>query len=320
MGKSASLRLGAWGVDFWLMGAVLGKLGLEHLGLTRMPKRWMEEVDGYEVSFRKGLEDAESVVWDDVSDELVMLRQGCEETFDRWVGNRIGAEGLKEVLGAIGRRADRRGVDALNREELMGLLGEMDSDRKDAEDVMAKRVKSEVLAVAGAGEGANGGEEEYRQQGAAAGTEPSGAAAGTEPGGRDEGEGLSGGMNGREEGEGLLGGMKERDEGGARIWMVFVRAWDRVIGCRMAVGPDLVGQGDLVKIRVRRWAGEFFARDGLIQVRETLGGWEFMGPYFKERVSHARWSAAKRREWRRRVEDEIGARQASPLLDDSGAQ
>jgi hypothetical protein len=258
MGRYTELRLGTWGVDFWLMGAVLGKLGLEHLALCRMPKRWMEEVDGYDVSFRKGMQDANTIKWDDVSDELVMLRRGCERTFDNWVRNRIGDDGLAEVLAAIGRRQERRKIDAMNRKELLLLIGEMDQDRKDAEDVMAKRQKETMLAGVVA--------------------------------------------NGREP---IV--MEEKGEAGgcARVWAVFVRHWDRVIGCRLAVGPDLVGQGDMIKIRVRRGSGQNFTKDGLLLVRVTPVGWEFNGPYFKERVSHARWSAAKRREWKRKIEDMI---------------
>ena len=112
------------------------------------------------------------------------------------------------------------------------------------------------------------------------------------------------------------------------VWMVFDRAWERVIGCRRAEGPDLIGTGELVKVRVRRGAGEFFSKGGLIEVRMGPGGVpEFVGPYFRERVSHARWSAGKRREHRLKMEDcglkieEPGAGAAAGTgLDESGAQ
>jgi hypothetical protein len=81
------------------------------------------------------------------------------------------------------------------------------------------------------------------------------------------------------------------------VMVVVERTWDRVVGVRVAEGPDLCGTGEMVKVRVRPERIANMAKGGLLRARRLTGGLlECMGPYFGSRMAHMRWSAQRRAE------------------------
>jgi hypothetical protein len=81
------------------------------------------------------------------------------------------------------------------------------------------------------------------------------------------------------------------------VLVVVERTWDRVVGVRVAEGPDLCGTGEMVKVRVRPERIANLAKGGLLRARRLTGGLlECMGPYFGSRMAHMRWSAQRRAE------------------------
>jgi hypothetical protein len=74
----------------------------------------------------------------------------------------------------------------------------------------------------------------------------------------------------------------------------------------VAEGRELVGGGEMVKVRIRPGAGGNMVKGGLLRLKQVGSALVFEGPYFHSRMAHARYSVQARLEEKWRTEDGRG--------------